>query len=378
MSSSNPNPSSLPTDAPWNTPWPASELESVPACPVCGSAERKILHEDLIDNVFYCAPGKWTSWRCLGCSGSYLDPRPSRASIHLAYDIYYTHGEAKFKSSYAALSPLRKFRRRLVNGYTNWRFSTNELPSSRIGIILWALWPLRLRLEYEYRHLPQQVPEGGRVLDVGCASGAFLVTARACGWVVTGVEPDPKSIANAQSLDLDVHQGGLEVFDGKSNVFDVITICHVIEHVHEPLETLVDMYRLLKPGGQLWLETPNIESVGHNYFGRNWRGLEPPRHLAVFSPRSLRMALERAGFSGIQYKPAPSPLRGIVAVSEALRQGLPCGSSVKQSVGSRAFVSVVSLIQVIWPAKRESVWPAKRESMLIVAHKDKGRSEGLL
>ena len=361
MSASNPNQSTASTDVLWNTPWPTSELEKVSVCPICGSKERTVLYDDLIDNVFCVAPGRWTLNHCTHCKSAYLDPRPSQASIHLAYSVYHTHREAVIKSNYAELSPLRKFRRRMVNGYTNWFFSTNESPFSRIGVNLWALWPVRRKLEHEYRHLPRHVPEGGRVLDIGCASGAFMVTAKTCGWEVTGVDPDPISVANARSLGLDVHQGGLEVFGGKSNVFDVITICHVIEHVHEPSDTIVDIYRLLKPGGQLWLETPNIESLGHKYYGRHWLGLDPPRHLAVFNPSSLRTALERAGFSDIQYKPAPSPLWGVVNASEAIRQGLPYGSPVKQSIASKLFIFVVSLFQLFWPAKREYI--------LIVAHK---------
>ncbi len=342
--------------------WPVNELQQVPTCPVCSNPKRRIQYQGLIDNVANWAPGEWTSWECFVCECSYLDPRPSQASIHLAYGNYHTHQKITQKESYSALSPLRKLRRRLVNGYTNWRFSTNEQPSLSIGLILWAIWPFRLRMDKEYRHLPAKVPTNGRLLDVGCASGAFLLTASTCGWLVTGVDPDPKCVANAQALGLNVYQGGVEIFERKAEIFDVITISHVIEHVHEPSDTLADIYRLLKPGGQLWLETPNIESIGHNYFRSNWRGLEPPRHLVVFSPKALRGALIKAGFSSIQYKAGPNPLTGMISQSHAISKGVLPGTSIKLPMYLALLYFVGWLIQLIMPQKREFI--------LIVAHKN--------
>jgi hypothetical protein len=72
-------------------PWPADELEAVDCCPLCGCAERTMLHRDLTDRVFFCAPGGWHLYRCRGCEGAYLDPRPTSESIARAYSSYYTH-----------------------------------------------------------------------------------------------------------------------------------------------------------------------------------------------------------------------------------------------------------------------------------------------
>lgn len=89
---------------------------------------------------------------------------------------------------------------------------------------------------------------------------------------------------------------GLNGFGAVESRFDVITLNHVIEHVSDPIELLRSCYRLLKLGGQLWLQTPNIDSLGSRRYGRHWRGLEPPRHLVLFDPVSLRSALHQAGF----------------------------------------------------------------------------------
>src|ERR1700730_4983745 len=65
--------------------WPAEELEAVDRCPLCGCADRIALHLDLTDRVFFCAPGTWSLYRCGGCEGAYLDPRPTSESIARAY-----------------------------------------------------------------------------------------------------------------------------------------------------------------------------------------------------------------------------------------------------------------------------------------------------
>lgn len=349
---------------PWLSPWPATELCPVEACPVCGSADRTLLHKDLIDNIFYCAPGKWTSWSCSSCGSAYLDPRPSPASIHLAYETYYTHeGAGPGKADYADLSPLRKLRRRLVNGYANWRFSTGETPASSLGILVILLaWAYRRALASEYRHLPRLPAGGGALLDIGCGGGSFLRIAQSCGWQVTGLDPDPKVVASSRAQGWNMLQGGVEQFDGKEGLFDVITMSHVIEHVHEPVAVMKTCHRLLKPGGRLWLQTPNIDSLGHRHYGHNWRGLEPPRHLVLFNRRSLRLGLSSAGFDRIEDRTTCSPLTGMTKASEAIKRGqliddeVPLDSAQKWRLRTHKFVAAIN--------------PARREFLTLVAFKN--------
>jgi SAM-dependent methyltransferase len=82
--------------------------------------------------------------------------------------------------------------------------------------------------------------------------------------------------------------------------FDAITLYHVIEHVPDPLDVFSECRRLLKPGGRLVMGTPNSESLGHRTFQRCWRGLEPPRHLQLFSPRTLAGCARRTGLEIIR------------------------------------------------------------------------------
>ena len=302
------------------TEWPSDGLESVEACPVCESHQRRVLYTKLRDRVFFCAPGEWTLHECLDCGSAYLDPRPTPETIHLAYQVYYTHQRAE-RTPTKRLHGLKYLQRMMANGYRNWRFSANFRPASSLGVLLAFLLPMeRVIMDRESRHLPR-LPHG-RLLDIGFGDGIFLDHARAIGWEVTGIDPDPQVVENARQRGLNVYQGGLEVLAEESESFDVITMSHVIEHVHKPMAVFEACYRLLKAGGQLWVETPNIDSLGRSRFQHNWRGLETPRHLVLFNGQSLRTALDRAGFTNVQEKSQSSPCSVIYAMSQRMEEGL--------------------------------------------------------
>ena len=306
----------------WETdcPWPLEGLEHVEHCPVCGCAERKQLYTGLTDRVFRCAPGRWDLYQCQNCRSGYLDPRPTQATIGIAYRTYFTHKKDS-SEPFERLTGIRRIRRMLANGYRNYRLGANLQPASRIGIVAAILLPRqRMIIEADLRHITRAEP-GMRLLDVGCGSGEFLAYARSAGWEVVGVDPDPKAVEVARNRGLDVRKGGIEVLDPEWDRFDGITLNHVIEHVHEPLTVLERCYALLKPGGWIWLETPNLDALGHKRYRANWRGLEPPRHLVLFTRFSLVQALERAGFQGVQDQPYRPLCADIFAASEAIASG---------------------------------------------------------
>ncbi|MGH2395464.1 MAG: class I SAM-dependent methyltransferase [bacterium] len=135
---------------------------------------------------------------------------------------------------------------------------------------------------YENEGLSVQSAPRGRLLDVGCGSGRFLVHMRDLGWEVTGVEPDPVAVRVAhRSFHLNVASGTLEDAGFPESCVDVVTMNHVIEHVPDPISSLRECNRVLREGGRLVVVTPNVHSLGHWYFNHSWRGLEVPRHLQL-------------------------------------------------------------------------------------------------
>jgi len=331
--------------------WPADGLENIHNCPLCGSIARELLHENLTDRVFFCAPGMWNMYRCESCSSAYLDPRPTSGTIAFAYQRYYTHEKAL---GFSSLSSLEKLRRRLANGYRNYRYGTQDYPASILGILAASLMPNgRAIIDAGMRHLPKE-SANKRLLDLGCGNGEFLLRARSAGWDVVGTDFDSKAVEAAQCQGLDVRLGGVDELDSSVPEFDVITLAHVIEHVHHPMEVLRACYKLLKSGGFLWVETPNIASKGHQLFGENWRGLEPPRHLVLFTLESLTSALNAAGFTEVNVQ-SYRPLCGaIFSASKAIKQGIDPYSMPRQTV-SLDTVKNAERIAKHSPARREFI-----------------------
>ena len=331
--------------------WPADGLEPIPNCPVCGANTRKLLHEDLTDRVFFCAPGKWNMYRCESCASAYLDPRPTSETIGLAYQDYFTHDEA---TNLLPKSFVGKLRRRLANGYRNYRYGTRDYPANPLGILAAAVMPNgRAIIDAGMRHLPKS-KTGGRLLDLGCGNGAFLLRARSAGWDVIGVDFDSKAVEATRSQGLDVRLGGVEEVDLTDGQFDVITLAHVIEHVHHPMEVLQACYRLLKPGGFLWVETPNIASDGHRLFGATWRGLEPPRHLVLFTFESLHNALSATGFAEVEVQSYRPLCDSIFRASTAILKGIDPYSVSRQN-GLTDIVNKTERIAKRIPARREFI-----------------------
>ena len=298
--------------------WPAQDLEAVSACPACASTYRELLYDGLTDLVFFSAPGKWQLYKCKACGSAYLDPRPTPETIGRAYANYYTHSS----ESLAGMGIFRRLRRALDNGYRNRKYGTKESPS-----LSWGYWLARLlsgqraTVDAMMRHLPRPKP-GNRLLDIGCGNGDFLARARDGGWEVEGVEPDREAAQVARARGLSVHVGTVDAVRDQYESFDGITLSHVVEHVYDPVALLRECYKLLKPGGWIWVDTPNIDSLGNMHYGKNWRGLEPPRHLVIFNRSSLLRSLARAGFTGMVDMPYRGLYFSLSVASEAMNRGL--------------------------------------------------------
>lgn len=300
--------------------WPEDGLEWLGQCPVCQSDGREILHDGLTDRVSFCAPGTWTLWACTSCKCAYLDPRPNQTTIGLAYASYPTHDlPSDFWDKDTQGVWHIRWRRAFANGYRNWRQGAHLQPATRLGVPLVLLFPgARERLDGGVYYLPRYKP-GATLLDVGCGSGAFLRKAQRIGWKVAGVEPDPKAAATASSLGLNVIPGTIDSLSTLKDEFDVVTISQVVEHVHDPDALLRTIFQLLKPGGQLFIATPNISSLAHHEFGEHWRGLEPPRHLILFGWESLELMLKRAGFDQLSRLPPDGAYNFMARASEQIR-----------------------------------------------------------
>jgi 2-polyprenyl-3-methyl-5-hydroxy-6-metoxy-1,4-benzoquinol methylase len=276
------------------------EVQSVAACYLCG-AEGHILYGNLHDRLFG-APGEWNLKKCPNtkCGLIWLDPIPTEADLYKIYENYYTHYVSTnsvdhVKTQSARVKP---FRLLLKLGY--------QVLLHLAGMHQ-AL--LQARLDASMMYLGKN--NAGTLLDVGCGNGSFLDRMRLLGWNVRGVDIDHKSAKIAhETFGIPVYVGTLQEAKYPDASFDAITMSHVIEHVYNPITLLMESYRILKPGGSLVVVTPNTTSFGHRQFDRNWRGLEPPRHLHLFSRLTIENIANKAGFQKIDIWTSPANAEG--------------------------------------------------------------------
>lgn len=162
----------------------------------------------------------------------------------------------------------------------------------RARTLRWSNWG---RPRKERQVLPWHAQ--GRLLDFGCGGGVFLERMHRQGWQVTGLDISPEAVHRVRhDLGLSAVLGTLPHPELKPGAFDVVTMWHSLEHVHAPVEVLREVHRLLAPGGKLVIAVPNIDSLPFRWFGQSWFGLDLPRHLIHFTPWTLQLMLERAGF----------------------------------------------------------------------------------
>lgn len=124
----------------------------------------------------------------------------------------------------------------------------------------------------------------GSLLDLGAGTGDFLNAAKADGWHVTGVEPSGKAREIAAKKGLQLHPDTSHLPD---HTFDVITMWHVLEHVPDLNAQIIELKRLLKPGGTIVIAVPNFKSYDANHYGEYWAAYDAPRHLWHFSRTSI-------------------------------------------------------------------------------------------
>ena len=335
--------------------WPPDGLESVRGCPVCGSERRDLLYDGLADRQWFCAGDGWSLRRCLDCSAAFLDPRPDRQTIGRAYAVYYTHEDAPLEPEPFAAHTRTAAR----NGYLNARYGYEFSPTSWLGPLLARFLPkTRSYADRSVRNL--RLPRrGARLLDIGCGQGTFLVEMRRAGWEVQGVEPDSSAAAVARANGVPVVDEPFERTSLPPTSFDAVTMNHVIEHFHDPIDALRIARRLVKPGGVLWIATPNLDARGHAVFGRDWMALDPPRHLVLFTRSSLVRAVETTGFK----------VQGFGSDYSA-QSFFPCSAAIAAGEDPReegALTRHRNRLSVFTTDLRTRVSPSRAENIVLIA-----------
>ncbi|WP_153796162.1 class I SAM-dependent methyltransferase [Foetidibacter luteolus] len=143
----------------------------------------------------------------------------------------------------------------------------------------------------------------GSLLDIGAGTGAFANEMKVAGWQVTALEPDETARQNAfnnYQLNLLAPE---TIYRLPGSSYDVITLWHVLEHVHDLHGYFTAFQKLLKPGGILLVAVPNYSSYDAEVYQQYWAAYDVPRHLYHFSPECMRQLAAQHGFNILSYKP---------------------------------------------------------------------------
>lgn len=258
----------------------------ITTCPLCQSearysfSGRDLMFDHHQRHDYFC---------CTDCGLIFMHPMPDALSIAGFYPSTYDIYEDDIKP--AELGVWKKAALKAHLGY-------GHLSGSPLSFLAGFAVPPETT--------PHWIPDG-RLLDVGCGNGRFLCSMRALGWKVQGVEFSEDGVRVCRKADLPVHHGDLVSAMLADESFDVITVRHVIEHIPEPLPFMRELVRILKPGGQLIMETPNSQALGRAWLGTNWFANEVPRHLYLYHPENLKRLALRHGLHCESLRLSTSP-----------------------------------------------------------------------
>ncbi|MEZ4739924.1 MAG: class I SAM-dependent methyltransferase [Flavobacteriales bacterium] len=135
----------------------------------------------------------------------------------------------------------------------------------------------------------------GKLIDVGCGAGMFLERAALRGWEVHGTEYGDRAVAACKARGVGIIEGPLDPANYAPGSFDVVCSFEVMEHLAHPKEEMERMLKILRPGGLLYITTPNYACIGHRLSGAEWNVVNYPEHLTYFTPSTLRRMAKSAG-----------------------------------------------------------------------------------
>ena len=142
----------------------------------------------------------------------------------------------------------------------------------------------------------EKISKKGRILDVGCATGFLLDEARRKSWETHGVELSKWCVEQAKNnLSLNVFCGPLDDARFEDDFFDAVVLNDVVEHLSDPKGTLVEIRRILKKGGVICINTPDIDSFLSKLLKAKWWGINQA-HLFYFTKGTLSRMLKVTGF----------------------------------------------------------------------------------
>jgi SAM-dependent methyltransferase len=294
------------------------QLEHV-NCGVCGSENYKPLFEAA--DYIYGNKGVWPVAQCERCGVVYMNPRIPPEQIGAYYPTnYYTNNKSGSKSWWGIKDGIGNMVLQRKYGY-----SCAEVGHSTPNLLAQLLYPLFSQWAGFSKYVTKVA--GGRILDVGCGNGHTLSVYKGLGWHTFGNELGEDSARLAKQAGHEIFLGELRAAEYPNSFFDAVTMWDALEHIHDPLSTLCEIRRILKPDGRLYISVPNFGSWYARKFRDKWFMFTAPLHYYHYTDRTLTDLLHRAQLKDVQisYPLGDAGLRPTVHSASggaALRQAL--------------------------------------------------------
>ncbi len=237
-----------------------AEPEKTRGCLLCRSTLTVVLPG--VTDTRLGIGGSYDIVRCTACGLEQIHPLPSPGELKALYEKHYNFGGERDTT------------------YTRIREWFHFSPVYRLWLILDG--------DFSF-HLPKGT---GRLLDIGCNEGRGLKIYSRNGFQAEGLELNETAARVARQKGLTVHTCLLQDFQ-PSHLYDVVVLSNVLEHSLSPKEVLLDVRRILKQDGEVWISCPNSRSWQRKVFGRDWANWHVPFHIAHFSPATAFARPER-------------------------------------------------------------------------------------
>ncbi len=242
-------------------------MENLFACPKCKSTDFK----PFLQCVDYTVTKeKFNIVSCKQCGFKFTNPRPDNKLIHKYYESenYISHSNTN-------------------SGFFNKLYHSIK----------------KIAIKNKINIIEELQPKNKSLLDIGCGTGSFLGTIKAKGWNVKGIEPNEK----ARNTAIETHSINVldetELINLPKNSISVITLWHVMEHVHNIKQRSHEIYNLLEAGGYAIIAVPNHTSWDAKHYGEYWAAYDVPRHLSHFSPQTIKELFKDSNLKHVKSLP---------------------------------------------------------------------------
>ena len=263
-----------------------AKTETLKSCPICG---HEGFEPYLTCRDFSVTQEDFSLESCPNCGFVLTNPRPAETEIGRYYQ----------SESYISHSNTSK------------------------GLIATAYQAVRqITLKQKLRLINSLSPQKGLLLDMGCGTGHFLQVSQQAGWQVAGFEPDPQARRRAEEI-LKVSLKAQPLDELARPQYQIITMWHVLEHVHRLTELADWLHKSLLPDGHLLIAVPNREAYDAAHFGPHWAAYDVPRHLYHFRKQDIIQLFEPKGWEVAAMLPMPMDAFYVGMLSTRYRDGQP-------------------------------------------------------